>query len=282
MPPTSTTVVQETLRKGLLDGEQAGQHDRRGGEQAGHRGGQGAGDEQHHHRGEHGDRPLRPRPQRDRLAADERRRVDDEHAGVLELLVERRPGAAQQQHVALGQLRLDERRACPWTASTTRSPLSVTMPGKTRLPMSAERGGITTSATPARRVTSASGGCSSSYWRTSVRACPLKSAPIVRAVRDGRSRSPSSATIAIVPTTSGTPTSANSKKPKRPTPASAPASDTTTFTGVLVSASSEPACAPKASGSSSCDGGRPSRTAITTTTGTSAATAPLTRKGHSH
>ena len=34
------------------------------------------------------------------------------------------------------------------TANTTRSPLSVTMPGKTRSPASADRGGITTSATP--------------------------------------------------------------------------------------------------------------------------------------
>ena len=48
------------------------------------------------------------------------------------------------------------------------------------------------------------------------------------------------------------------------------------FTGVPVSASSEPACAPNASGSSSCDGERPSRTAVTATTGSSAATAPLT------
>ena len=43
-----------------------------------------------------------------------------------------------------------------------------------------------------------------------------------------------------------------------------------------VSASSEPAWAEKTSGISSCDGARFSRTAITTTTGSSAATAPLT------
>ena len=49
-----------------------------------------------------------------------------------------------------------------------------------------------------------------------------------------------------------------------------------TFTGVPVSASIEPACAPKTSGISSCDGERPSRTPITTITGSSAATAPLT------
>ena len=43
-----------------------------------------------------------------------------------------------------------------------------------------------------------------------------------------------------------------------------------------VSASIEPACAPKTSGIRSCEGGRFSRTASTTTTGRSAATAPLT------
>ena len=48
------------------------------------------------------------------------------------------------------------------------------------------------------------------------------------------------------------------------------------MTGVPVSASSEPAWAEKTSGISSCEGGRFSRTAITTTTGSSAATAPLT------
>ena len=54
------------------------------------------------------------------------------------------------------------------------------------------------------------------------------------------------------------------------------ASETSTFTGVPVSASSEPACAEKTSGISSCEELRFSRTAITTTTGSSAATAPLT------
>ena len=43
-----------------------------------------------------------------------------------------------------------------------------------------------------------------------------------------------------------------------------------------VSASNEPACAANTNGISSCEVGRPSRTAVTTTTGNSAATAPLT------
>ena len=52
----------------------------------------------------------------------------------------------------------------------------------------------------------------------------------------GSSRSPNSHTIAIVPATSGTPTSPNSRKPKRPAPASAAASETITLTGDPVSA----------------------------------------------
>ena len=75
---------------------------------------------------------------------------------------------------------------------------------------------------------------------------------------------------------SGIPASANSKKPKPPRRPRSAASDTITFTGVPVSASIEPACAPNTSGISSCDGNRPVRTASTTTTGSSAATAPLT------
>ena len=81
--------------------------------------------------------------------------------------------------------------------------------------------------------------------------------------------------MATVPSSRGTPTRANSKKPKGRAPASAAASETTTLTGVPVRASSDPAWAAKATGSSSCDGGRPRRTAITTTTGTRAATEPL-------
>ena len=72
------------------------------------------------------------------------------------------------------------------------------------------------------------------------------------------------------------PARANSKNPNRPTPASLAASDTNTLTGLPVSASSAPAWAPNASGISSCEDGRRTRMAITTTTGTRAATAPLT------
>ncbi len=150
------------------------------------------------------------------------------------------------------------------------------IPGNTVSPISSERGGITTSATPERRVISVASGWSSSYCSISVRAWALKSGAIERGWRSGSRRSPKSTTIAITPTVSGTPTSANSRNPKPPTPASSAASETITLTGVPVSASSDPACAPKASGSSSCDGERPVRTAITTATGTSAATAPLT------
>ena len=59
-------------------------------------------------------------------------------------------------------------------------------------------------------------------------------------------------------------------------PASSAASETSTFTGVPVRASIEPAWAANASGISSCDAGIASRTAMTTITGSRAATAPLT------
>ena len=76
-----------------------------------------------------------------------------------------------------------------WTASTTRSPLSVTMPGKTRSPIRPERGGITTSAAPEWRVSSSVACGSSAYCSISVRACRLKSGGVARAARSGRRRS---------------------------------------------------------------------------------------------
>ena len=79
----------------------------------------------------------------------------------------------------------------------------------------------------------------------------------------------------MLPTTSGTPTSANSKKPKRSAPESAAASDTRMLTGDPVSTRSDPACAAKASGMSSLEVGRPIRAAITTIIGSSAAIAPF-------
>ncbi len=133
-----------------------------------------------------------------------------------------------------------------------------------------------TSARPERRLTSVSGSSSTAYWSTSVRARFPKSRVIVRAFRFGSSRSPKSTTIAIVPIRRGTPTRANSKNPNRPTPASSAASETITLTGDPVSARSEPACAPKASGSRSWDGDMRIRIAISATTGRSAATEPLT------
>ena len=96
------------------------------------------------------------------------------------------------------------------------------------------------------------------------------------ACRSGSRRDPSSTTMVTVPARSGMPTSVNSKKPNRPAPRPTAASETRTFTGVPVSANIEPAWAAKARGIRSCDGDSFSRTASTTTIGTSAATAPLT------
>src|SRR5262245_31529070 len=61
-----------------------------------------------------------------------------------------------------------------------------------------------------------------------------------------------------------------------PTPASCAASETMTLTGVPVRVSSDPACAPNASGMSSCDGDHLRRIAISTTTGRRAATDAFT------
>ena len=85
---------------------------------------------------------------------------------------------------------------------------------------------------------------SSRYCSTSVRACCAEvGAASTAPLRFGSRRWPSSRMIAMVPSSSGTPTQANSKKPNGAWPASTAASDTRTFTGVPVSASSEPACA---------------------------------------
>ena len=61
--------------------------------------------------------------------------------------------------------------------------------------------------------------------------------------------------MAIVPSSSGTPTIVNSKKPNSSAPASSAASETMTFTGEPVRASIEPAWAANASGIISCDDG---------------------------
>ena len=78
------------------------------------------------------------------------------------------------------------------------------------------------------------------------------------------------------PPPAGCPRARMRRTRSRPRPRRRDASTMSTWTGVPVSARSDPACAPNTSGIISCDGGRPSRTAITTTTGSSAATAPLT------
>ncbi len=70
-----------------------------------------------------------------------------------------------------------------------------------------------------------------------------------------------------VPISSGTPTSAISKNPIRPTPASSAASETSSDTGDPVRISNAPAWAANATGIRSFDGVSPSRTASTTTMG---------------
>ena len=96
-----------------------------------------------------------------------------------------------------------------------------------------------------------------------------------RLFRSGSRRRPNSRMIAMLPSRSGIPILENSKKRNGARPASTAASDTSTFTGVPVSASIDPACAENTSGISSCDVGRPNRIAVTTTTGRRAATASV-------
>lgn len=149
------------------------------------------------------------------------------------------------------------------------------MPGNRRVPISSERGGMTTSAKPVRGLTSRvdSG---RSYWARSASTWLPTSGGITCGDRCGSSRFPNSTMIASVPTSSGSPARPNSKNVNGRAPASAAASLTMMLTGVPVRASKEPACAEKASGISIWLGGIPTRTAATTTIGMSAATAPLT------
>lgn len=149
------------------------------------------------------------------------------------------------------------------------------MPGKSRSPISSERGEMTTSVTPLFcPISTVPAG--SAYWSRRILVCSETSVGSELTGRCGSSRSPSSRMISRVPIMIGSPTRVNSKKPKGRPPASAAASLTRMLTGVPVRASSDPACAEKASGISIRLGVMPARTATTTTTGISAATAPLT------
>ncbi len=91
-------------------------------------------------------------------------------------------------------------------ASMTRSPLSVIIPGKAFWPIKPDRGGITTSATPAVRVRSVPDAYLTPYCAVSVLAWSLKSREIVAASRFGSSHSPKKTMMTIVPSTSGMPT----------------------------------------------------------------------------
>ena len=89
-----------------------------------------------------------------------------------------------------------------------------------------------------------------------------------RAAAVGSRRSPKSTTIAIVPTRSGTPTSANSKKPKPPDARVVGGVGDDDVDGRCRSArAASPRGRRTRAACRSCDGERPSRTASTTTTG---------------
>ena len=126
------------------------QDHRAGRQQPGDRRRHDPGREQDDHPDEDDDRLARPSGRAARPGGGRARRVDDEHVRVVEVLVERGPRALQQQRVADGEGRFAAQRPRrgAGSASTTRSPLSVTMPGKATSPIRSDRGGMTTSATP--------------------------------------------------------------------------------------------------------------------------------------
>ena len=223
------------------------------------------------HPDQDGDRLAAPRPSGTAWRRTSVRRVDGEHARVLGVRLERLPGALQQERVA-GRERLARSRG-PRPALDRerrrgrRSP--VTMPGNTGSPMSAERGGISTSASPvsrpdqpgARRRRDAR-----PYWSTSVRAWRLRSAGIVLGVRSGSSRSPSRRARSRWPRgAAGCPASANSKNPNGRPRSSRPRRTRSRSPGCRSARASTRRARRSTSGISSCDGDRPSRTAITTT-----------------
>ena len=268
MPPTRITVVHEIAAVRLLDREHAEQDDRAGGEEPGDR-------RRHAPVASSTTMPaarasacFAPGPERHRPAAGRASGSSTTSTSGSSRCSSSAPHAPCSSSVSPTASTVSPGRAprpCRWTASTTRSPLSVTMPGNTVSPISPERGGITTSATPdSAREAARPRASSSAYCSTSVRAWSLKSRVIAarRAVRqqplaeehDDRDR-PDDERDADERELE----EAERARPRR----RAAASETITFTGVPVSASSEPACAPNASGISSCDGERPSRTAIT-------------------
>ena len=111
-PPTRITVVQAIAAVRLLDAEHAREHDRAGGEESGNR-------RRHEHPWRAG-RPCRartrsarfaPGPSGTGLAAHELGLVDDEHIGIVEVLLERAPRALKQERVAGGERR--SRRRAP-------------------------------------------------------------------------------------------------------------------------------------------------------------------------
>ena len=124
------------------------------------------------------------------------------------------------------------------------------MPVNRWVPISPERGGITTSVNPRLPPTSCvSSG--SAYWARSTSIWAPMSAGMLLGVRSGSSPGPSSTMMTTVPITIGRPASANSKNPNGRPPAAAAAWLTMMLTGVPVNASIEPAWAAKASGISS-------------------------------
>ena len=122
---------------GLLDREHADEHDRPGREQPGDGRRHDAGREERDHRGDHDERPRAPGAERHRLAAHLVGLVDDEHVGIVEM-VARAPLQVPSSSRVSPISSVDSPGSsspCAERRATTRSPLSVTMPGNAVSPI---------------------------------------------------------------------------------------------------------------------------------------------------
>ena len=114
IPPTRMTVVQEIPRYACSTERTPESTRAHGCEQAGHRGGHGAGREEHDHHSEHADRALRSGAERHGLPSNERRACRRRaRPGSSRFSLERVPRALEEDRVADGEARAHPARSSP-------------------------------------------------------------------------------------------------------------------------------------------------------------------------
>ena len=243
-----------------LDGHAAGEHHRPGGEQAGDRRREDARRERDDH--EHEDDQRRPGATAERcgLTTHGVRRIDHDDSGSARLASRASQSPCSSSTSPTSSTMSPFSRCSParCTARMTRSPLSVTMPGNTVAPTNADRGGTSTSATPGSA--SSRVGSAASVQQSGVVA--QQNAGLVAEVARHRRRRAVGDDEALQQEHEQHRSDDDRQRRRRrsrrirtdaPSPSSA-YSEASTLTGLPVRVSSEPACAPKASGSSSFDG----------------------------